>query len=274
MSEEGKGYGPFSRLSLTDKLSFVSAHRPPFRTHSSSQETATHPPVKEVHKESNPPNPQPSQARDRGHGVPGSRTQTTYIRIYYSPADPHPSTPPTTTWLKCSGAGGLVARHGGRKAGQARGDLLTVPSCGQETRGLGRGPERTFPVALQDKNALQSRVSPLPISKSGWLGRGLGIVLRTRGHCRPGPHGVAVRPAAVPAGGRREPGGRSRAGRGRGAARRGPGEARPPPPPPAPRLPRRARSSVCLLAGGSRTRGACKHSDTRFFPIKIHFHFF
>lgn len=22
------------------------------------------------------------------------------------------------------------------------------------------------------------------------------------------------------------------------------------------------------------TRGACKHSDTRFFPIKIHFHFF
>lgn len=23
-----------------------------------------------------------------------------------------------------------------------------------------------------------------------------------------------------------------------------------------------------------RTRGACKHSDTRFFPIKIHFHFF
>jgi hypothetical protein len=44
--------------------------------------------------------------------------------------------------------------------------------------------------------------------------------------------------------------------------------------PPAPGLPRRAPSSVCLLAGGSRTRGACKHSDTRFFPIKIHFHFF
>lgn len=180
-------------------------------------------------------------------------------------------------WGGGGGGGGLVARPGGRGTGKARGDLPAVQSCGQETRGAGKGEaERAFSVALQNKNALQSRVFLSPADFEVELAR------RWSEYCAGGQAGT-VDPASAEsrcgqprcrrAGGRREPGGRSRAGRGRGEARRGPGEAGPPPPP-APRLPRRARSSVCLLAGGSRTRGACKHSDTRFFPIKIHFHFF
>lgn len=52
-----------------------------------------------------------------------------------------------------------MARPGGRGTGKARGDLPAVQSCGQETRGAGKGEaERAFSVALQNKNALQSRV--------------------------------------------------------------------------------------------------------------------
>lgn len=188
---------------------------------------------------------------------------------------------PTHPYLASQCSGGPAARPGGRGTGKARADRPAVQSCGQETQGEGGWEgeaERAFSVALQNKNALQSRVSPQPISKSRWPGGGLSTVVGARGAVAPASAESRYgRPAAVPAGGRaggrRAPGGRSRAGRGRGEARRGPGEAGPPPPP-APSLPRRARSSVCLLAGGSRTRGACKHSDTRFFPIKIHFHFF
>lgn len=84
---------------------------------------------------------------------------------------------------------------------------------------------------------------------------------------------VAPPLAAGPAGWRQAPSGRSRAGRGRGEARRGPGEgpaaaaARSRPAAPLGPL------SVCWQEVPAHTR-CCKHSDTRFFPIKIHFHFF
>lgn len=258
---------------------------PPLQTHSASQERATHPPLRGAHKghHHHPPS-RPSRAGGRGQELKGGvrkvlgcSSPRTHTRIYYPlSTSPHP---PTPTWLVSARGvgGGQEGRWPDRAGGGQEKHVVTSSlsrAVDKRRRGRGRGRQNAlFQLLCKIKNALQSRASPQPISKSSWPGGGLSIVLGARGDCGPRRRGVSVRPAAVPAGGRRAPGGRSRAGRGRGEARRGPGEAGPPPPP-APGLPRRARSSVCLLAGGSRTRGACKHSDTRFFPIKIHFHFF
>lgn len=163
--------------------------------------------------------------------VLGCSSPSTHTRIYYPlSTSAHPATHPYLA-SQCSGgrgAGGPVARPHGRGTGKARGDLPAVQSCGQETQGAGKGEaERAFSVALQNKNALQSRVSPQPISKSSWPGGGLRIALGARGDCGPRRRGASVRPAAVPAGGRREPGagwaipGRAGARRGSARPRRG-----------------------------------------------------
>lgn len=206
---------------------------PPLQTHSASQERATHPPLRGAHKghHHHPPS-RPSRAGGRGQELKGGvrkvlgcSSPRTHTRIYYPlSTSPHP---PTPTWLVSArgvggGAGGPVARPGGRGTGKARGDLLAVQSCGQETQGAGKGEaERAFSVALQNKKCF-AKPSFSPADFEVELAR------RRSEYCAGGEGGLRPPPARSLGAACRSAGGRApgagwaipgRAGARRGSAR-------------------------------------------------------